>query len=162
MGALPTLLTYEVNAYFVTPVTNTGSPDTSYISYRLLIQGDSFSFFYVATSIRKISSNATGLDVIPLGFIKLLLPLILPVLTQLFNFILASSIFPVVWKISNVVPIPKVISLMERSDYRPISILPVLAKAFENVMFEQIAEYVTRNNLFSLVQSDNFCSCEGF
>jgi hypothetical protein len=79
---------------------------------------------------------------------KLLLPFILLVLTQLFNFILTSSIFPVFWKISNVVPIPKVNSLTEKSNYRPISILPVLAKAFENVMFVQIAEYVTRIILF--------------
>jgi hypothetical protein len=35
------------------------------------------------------------------------------------------------------------------SDYRPISILPVLlavlAKAFENVMYEQMVNYVSRN-----------------
>jgi hypothetical protein len=73
--------------------------------------------------------------------------------TQLFNFILTSSTFPLVWKISNVVLIPKVPSPTERSDYRPISILPLLAKAFENVMFEQMADYVTRNNIISPFQS---------
>jgi hypothetical protein len=103
----------------------------SHISYR----GDSFSFLCVdemcfAASIGKITSNATGLDGIPLVFIKLLLPLILLVRTQLFNFILTSSTFPLVWKISNVVPISKVNNPTERSDYRTISIVPVLAKTF--------------------------------
>jgi hypothetical protein len=51
-------------------------------------------------------------------------------------------------------PIPKVISATEKSDYhRPVSILPVIAKAFENVMCEQIAEYVTRIVLISPFQS---------
>jgi hypothetical protein len=42
---------------------------------------------------------------------------------------------------------------MEKSGFRPISIFPVLAKAFENGMFEQMADYVTFN-LMSLFQSD--------
>jgi hypothetical protein len=87
-----------LNAYFTTPATSTGSPDTSHISYRPLIHGDSFSFFcvdemYVAASIPTIASNATGLDGILLVFIKLLLPLIVPLLTQLFNFTLTTLPF---------------------------------------------------------------------
>jgi hypothetical protein len=76
------------------------------------------------------------LDGIPLVFIKLLLPLILPV-QELFNYILTCSTSPLVWKISSVVPIPKVHSPTEKSDYRPTSVLPVLAKALENVEYEQ-------------------------
>jgi hypothetical protein len=44
-------------------------------------------------------------------------------------------------------------STTEKSDYRPISIVPVLAKAFENVMYEQMVNYVSRNGLISLFQS---------
>jgi hypothetical protein len=43
--------------------------------------------------------------------------------------------------------------LFPKSDYRPISILPVLAKAFENVMYEQMVNYVDRNGLISSFQS---------
>jgi hypothetical protein len=107
----------------------------------------------VAAALGKITSNATGLDGILLVFIKLLLPLILPVLAELFNYILTSSTFPLVWKNSSVVPIPKVHSPTEKSDYRPISILPVLAKTFENVMYEQMVNYVSRNVLISSFQS---------
>jgi hypothetical protein len=119
--------------------------------------GNSFSFscideVCVAAALRKITSNATGLDGIPLIFIKLLLPLILAVLTELFNYILTFSTFHLVWKISSVVTIPKVHSPIEKYDYRPISILPVLAKAFESVMYEQMVHYVSRNGLISSIQ----------
>jgi hypothetical protein len=53
----------------------------------------------------------------------------------------------------SVVPIPIVHSPTEKSDYRPISILPVLAKAFENVMYKQMVNYVDRNDLILSFQS---------
>jgi hypothetical protein len=37
--------------------------------------------------------------------------------------------------------------LQKKSDYRPIFILPVFAKAFEIVMFEHMADYLDLNNL---------------
>jgi hypothetical protein len=109
---------YELNIYFTSPAAGTDSPDLAHVTYRPLIEGDSFSFscideVCVVAALGKITSNATGLDGIPLVFIKLLLPLILPVLTELFNYILTSSTFPLVWKISSVVPIPKVHSPTE-------------------------------------------------
>jgi hypothetical protein len=79
--------------------------------------------------------------------------LIHAVLTELFNYILTSSVFPLVWEISSVVPIPKVRCLTEKSDYRSISILVVFAKAFEIVMYEQMVNYVSRNGLISSFQS---------
>jgi hypothetical protein len=78
--------------------------------------------------------------------------LILPVLTELFNYILTSSKFHLVWKISSVVPIPEAHFPTEKSDYRLISILPVLAKAFENIMYEQMVSYVGRNGFISSFQ----------
>jgi hypothetical protein len=81
------------------------------------------------------------------------LPLILPVLAELFKYILTSSTFPLVWKISSLVPIPKVNSPTEKTVYCPISILPVLAKAFENVMYEQMVNYVGRNGFISSFHS---------
>jgi hypothetical protein len=108
------------------------------------MQGD---FFYVdvmcvAALIERIISNATVLDGIPLVFIKFLLPLILPVPTQLFISNLTSFIFPFVWKISNVVPIPKDHSLT----LFPSFLSSHNVKA-DLVILEQMADYVIRNNL---------------
>jgi hypothetical protein len=71
----------------------------AHVTYRPLIEGDTFSFscideVCVAAALGKITSNATSLDGIPLIFTKFLLPLILSVLTELFNYILTSSTFP--------------------------------------------------------------------
>jgi hypothetical protein len=48
---------------------------------------------------------------------------------------------------------PKFIPPTEKSDYRPIPILPVLAKAFDNVISEQMVNYVGHNGLISSFQS---------
>jgi hypothetical protein len=53
---------------------------------------------------------------VPLSFIKLLLLVVLPVLTHIFNHIFVSSEFPVKWKTSVVLPIPKVTSPAKFSD----------------------------------------------
>ena len=45
---------------------------------------------------------------------------------------------------------------MEINNYRPISVLPVISKAFENVMHTQLLEYFTENNLLSS-QQYGFC-----
>jgi hypothetical protein len=47
----------------------------------------------------------------------------------------------------------KVHSPSKNFDYRPISILPVLTKVFENVRYEQMVNYVGRNSLISSFQS---------
>jgi hypothetical protein len=120
----------ELNTYFTTPAASTGSSDICIISYRPLILFFVLMRCVFAASIRSIISNATGLDGIPLVFIKLLLPLILPVLTKLFYFIDTSSTFSLVSTSSQ---LPKVNFFTEKSDYRPFSILSVLTKDFENV-----------------------------
>jgi hypothetical protein len=88
---------------------------------------------------------AIGLDGISLKFIKLILPLILPCITHIFNTILTKSLFPKTWKISKDLPISKVKNPCSLSDYRPISIFPSLSKALEVVMKDQIMPFVIRN-----------------
>jgi hypothetical protein len=83
-----------------------------------------FSFASVSESeicdaVMSIRSAAAGVDGIPLTFIKLLLPVVKPVLTHIF----VSSEFLGKWKTSVVLPIPKVSSPAQFSDYRPIGLL---------------------------------------
>jgi hypothetical protein len=77
-----------------------------------------------------IRSDAAGVDGILLSFIKLLLPVVLPVLTHIF----VISEFPGKWKTSVVLPISKVSSPAKFSHYRPISLLVCLSKVFEVLM----------------------------
>jgi hypothetical protein len=77
----------------------------------------------VCNAVMFIKLNAAGVDEIPLGFIKSLLPVLLGTLTHVFNHIFTCSEFPA----SVVLPIPKVVVLVKFSDYRPINLLAGLS-----------------------------------
>lgn len=100
-----------------------------------------------------VRSNAVGPDDIPLKFVKILLPHILSYLTFIFNTVFTSSVFPTCWKISKIVPLPKVSSPSNLSDFRPISILSSVSKAFEKLVKEQITDFVIDRRLLSKFQS---------
>jgi hypothetical protein len=55
----------------------------------------------------------------------------LNLLRNLFNESIRFGEFPKIWKIANVIPIPKVTSPTSFCDLRPISILPALSKLFK-------------------------------
>ena len=77
------------------------------------------------------TSFGSGLDTILSFFIRLALPALARPLAYLLNFLLLSGMFPDCWKIARVAPIYKEGSKKERSNYRPKSVLPVLARLFE-------------------------------
>lgn len=99
-------------------------------------------------SIFSIKSNASGIDDISPKFIHLILSIILPFLTHIFNTILTTSYFPSQWKCSKILPIKKTIS-----EFRPISILPFLSKCVEKLMHFQISQFLDTNNLLYEKQS---------
>lgn len=96
----------------------------------------------VVKKIYEITTSATGIDDIPISFVKLLCPHILPLLVHLFNMIIDSRTFPAIWKKAIVTPIPKSSNPVGPKDYRPISVLPALSKIFEKVLLDQITEYL--------------------
>jgi len=55
--------------------------------------------------------------------------------------------FPDSWKIAHIIPVPKVHSPSSSSEYRPISVLPVLSKLFEKVLYHRVYSYLTEHNL---------------
>lgn len=62
------------------------------------------SAYEVAVAFAQVKSKAIGLDGLPIRFMRLILPLILPYLTHLFNVCITSSTFPSSWKCAKVVP----------------------------------------------------------
>ena len=78
--------------------------------------------------------------------------LIIHPLTHLVNLSLSQGTFPCELKISRTCPIFKSGCRKEASNYRPISCLPVLSKVFEKVVFNQLYEYLTTNNILSPYQ----------
>jgi len=102
----------------------------------------------VYTSFMKITSNATGFDNIEPRFFKLLLPSLLPYICHIFNTIIMTSVFPKNWKLAKVIPIAK-----SNGDFRPISVLSYLSKAFEQLLSSQIQTFIDFNSLLDNKQS---------
>ena len=80
---------------------------------------------------------STGFDTIPVKYLKLVSDYIASPITNINNCIKANS-FPKMWKIVRISPIPKVKVPTQPSDYRPISVLPVLSKVFERIILNQV------------------------
>lgn len=96
----------------------------------------------VANKMYEITSNAVGSDGLPISFIKMLSPFILPLLTHIFNAIIAENSFPSSWKKAVVTPIPKSINPAAPKDFRPISVLPAMSKILEKILLAQITYHL--------------------
>jgi len=75
-------------------------------------------------------------------------------LTLILNQSIDTGIFPDEWKSARVTPLFK--KAGNRSDpynYRPISIIPVEAKVFQRIIYDQLYHYLNENDLLSRHQS---------
>ncbi|KMQ81915.1 rna-directed dna polymerase from mobile element jockey-like protein, partial [Lasius niger] len=151
----------ELNEFFAG---NAVAPeaDDHHQSFMEILTGNyidtSFHWYYVTPlTIRKMlnsaTSNVVGSDGISLRFIKQVIHFILPVLEHLFNYSLTNGVFPTMWRSALICPIPKIKNPTMVQHYRPISILPVLSKALERVVSEQIRCYLENSTLYDPCQS---------
>ena len=70
------------------------------------------------------------------------MPILAEPLAELFNLSLSSGVSPDMLKIARIAPIHKADSTVERSKYRPISVLPVLSRLFEKLVYEQLYNHL--------------------
>ena len=73
-------------------------------------------------------NKSTGIDELSPLILKAGAEMIYKSVTFLINLSIRTNYFPVTWKRAKVIPIYKSESKMEVSNYRPISILPILSK----------------------------------
>ena len=66
-------------------------------------------------------------------------------LSDIFNLSIAIGVFPDSWKIARVTPIFKSGKADDRSNHWPISVLPVLSRIFEKLIFNQLHKYLDTN-----------------
>ena len=72
-------------------------------------------------------------------------------LTQIINSSFQSGIAPNEMKIAKVTPIFKSGDTEVFSDYRPLSMLPVVSKVLEKLFYKRLIEYINMNNISFLM-----------
>ena len=98
-------------------------------------------------------NKATGLDEISCRLLKEAAQIVTPSLTFIINLSFKCGIFPIEWKAAKVLPVYKEGAQSNPDNYRPISVLPVISKIIEKIVFNQFYDYLLNNNL--LVQTQH-------
>ena len=57
------------------------------------------------------------------------------------------------WKIAKTSSIPKVKVPTNPSDYRPISVLPMISKLFERIILNQVKQFIEKHEVYQSTQS---------
>ena len=99
-----------------------------------------FTFSHVSseTVYKYIIDRKKGSVDTPLKILKPNADIITPFLTSCINSSLENNCFPEELKLADIIPIHKKGDSNDKSNYRPISILPTISKVFEKVIFDQI------------------------
>ena len=101
--------------------------------------------------IRNLNPNkATGSDGISGQMLLLCDESVVLPLKIIFQNILDESVYPDVWKLANVTPIHKKDDKQLVKNYRPISLLPICGKIFENIIFNNLYSYFNVNKLLCM------------
>ena len=75
-----------------------------------------------------------------------------PSLTKLFNLSIGSGCFPTAWKCARVTPIFKSADPALPSNYRPISILPIVSKVLERHVYNLVSNHLALSSPISAFQ----------
>ena len=122
----------------------------------------------VKTVIKDLKNNKSVGGEIPIQILKEN-EFTFETLTNCINKSIETGYFPDSLKEANITPIFKKDDLLDKSNYRPVSILPLISKVFERLIYNQLSEYTesflnhilcgfrkahsTQHALFKLLQS---------
>ena len=98
-------------------------------------------------------NKASGPDLISNKMIKQVAGAIAKPLQIIFNHSLRESVFPDFWKLGNLVPLFKKGDKSLAANYRPVSLLSNIGKIQERIVFKQIYNHLSSNNLLFKYQS---------
>lgn len=98
-------------------------------------------------------NKSYGPDNISPKFIKEAHITLVPALVKLFNLSLTKCVFPASWKKANVLPLHKKDDTTILNNYRPVSLLSVLGKIMEKIVFKYVFNYLNDHSRISRFQS---------
>jgi len=91
--------------------------------------------------------KSTGPDGLSARFLREVAAEIATPLTHLYNASLSSGKFPYDWKRSHITPVHKGGNMEDLCNFRPITVVPVLAKVLEKIVSIQVGSYLEQNSL---------------
>ena len=127
--------------------------------YRHFVRTDSFRLTYTTKiNIEKIlkSTNvqkAGGIDDLPDSFLKDGLQILSKPISELCNLSIKLGNFPDSYKIAKLKRLFKKGSRTDPSNYKPISILPLIFKVIEKIFHEQTSSFLFNNEILHKYQS---------
>ena len=114
---------------------------------------DEIQVFYLLDRGR---ATAAGMDGLPQWFLRLAAPCIALPVSYLFNISITHSFIPSNWKTSIITPVPKVPTPSSCSDFRPISVTPILSRLLEKLIVRKYLYPVLSDPITSHKFDDQF------
>ncbi len=158
-----TLTADDFGTFFIYKITNLTAQFSTPQSVKHILPANINSFTYFSplseAEISKLilSSHPTTcpLDPIPSHLLQAISPAVVPALTHIVNTSLHTGIFPSAFKLARITLLLKKPTLNPTllGNYRPVSLLPFIAKTLERVVFNQVTAFLTQNNLLDSNQS---------
>ena len=150
----------QLNAHFRSVFYDPATPSVSGFFSTLTSSNNAECFTFkefqnsdICEAANHFSRQARGPDGIPQRVIQLTLPFLAPIISKIFNQSLREACFPQLWKKSSVIALNKVSIPNSLNDFRSISLLYSLSKAFEWLLYQQISCYLESKLLLNPLQT---------
>ena len=107
------------------------------------------SVFQVKKVLRNLkSSKAVAIDGLDSFSLKISAEIIAAPIHHLISLSLMQQKVPSLWKLAKVLPLHKKGDILERKNYRPVSILSPVSKVLERIVYDQLYSYFSVNKIF--------------
>ena len=124
-----------INMYFQSINTDSNYTDPVPLTIPEGTRFPKISIYSVVNLLLKQKPTAAGPDDLPYWFWRDYAYDLAPVITKIFNSSLQNGVIPDLWKLANLLPIPKVSPLTECSQLRPISLTNIIMRLFERTIY---------------------------
>ena len=106
----------------------------------------------IITILKNLKNSSPGWDGISPHIVKLTYSIFMKPLLHICNLSILHGVFPNELKIAKVIPLYKGGDSMLLVNYRPVSILPVLSKLFERLMYDRLFKFIEEMELLYNLQ----------
>ena len=149
-----------MNEYFISKVTNLRnnfnrrSPNFEHCQKLMGKKTCSLDIGFVTVKqVRRLlknlkSSKCVAVDELDSYSLKIGADIIAAPVHHLVTLSIMQKKFPTAWKHAKILPLHKKLSILERKNYRPVSILSPLSKVLERAIYDQVYRYFSVNKIF--------------